>query len=96
MIPEKLEQYHLTMSAVGQIVGAADFTIPAGEVKVGKQNLDVSVGNDYDNAESLKSVAIPLANGDVIHLSDIAEVYDALEDADSLAATIGSDIIPWA
>ena len=84
LIPEKLEQYHLTMSAVGQIVGAADFTIPAGEVKVGKQNLDVSVGNDYDNAESLKSVAIPLANGDVIHLSDIAEVYDALEDADSI------------
>ncbi|WP_455649319.1 efflux RND transporter permease subunit [Enterocloster citroniae] len=93
LIPEKLEQYHLTMSAVGQIVGAADFTIPAGEVKVGKQNLDVSVGNDYDNAESLKSVAIPLANGDVIHLSDIAEVYDALEDADSIGRYNGSDII---
>ena len=93
LIPEKLEQYHLTMSAVGQIVGAADFTIPAGEVKVGKQNLDVSVSNDYDNAESLKSVAIPLANGDVIHLSDIAEVYDALEDADSIGRYNGSDII---
>ena len=46
LIPEKMAQYHLSMSAVAQIVGAADFTIPAGDVHVGRQDLDVSVGND--------------------------------------------------
>lgn len=93
LIPEKMEQYHLSMAAVGQIVGAADFTIPAGDIHVGKQDLDVSVANDYDNAESLKQVAIPLSGGDVIHLSDIANVYDALEDADSIGRYQGDDII---
>ena len=93
LIPEKLEQYHLNLSAVAQIVGAADFTIPAGDISVGRQDLDVSVGNDYESTESLKSVAIPLANGDTIHLSDIANVYDALEDADSIGRYNGKDII---
>mgnify|MGYP000103754489 CR=1 FL=1 len=93
LIPEKLEQYHLSMTTVAQIVGAADFTIPAGDVTVGKQELDVSVSNDYENAENLKSVAIPLKNGEVVHLSDIANVYDALEKQDSIGRYMGNDVI---
>ena len=93
LIPEKMAQYHLSMSAVAQIVGAADFTIPAGDVHVGRQDLDVSVGNDYDDAESLKSIAIPLAGGDVIHLSDVANVYSAVKDADSIGRYNGDDVI---
>ena len=91
--PEKLEQYHLSMTTVAQFVKAADFTIPAGDIKVGKQKLDVSVSNDYEDAESLKAIAIPLANGDVIHLSDIAEVSDVLEEANSIGRYNGEDII---
>lgn len=93
LIPEKLEQYNLSMNTVAQIVGAADFAVPAGDVDVGKQNLSVSVGNDYDDAESLKSIAIPLANGDTIHLSDIAVVSDTLEEADSIGRYNGQDVV---
>ena len=93
LIPEKLEQYHLSISTVAQLVGAADFTIPAGDINVGKQKLDVSVGNDYESTESLKNVAIPLSGGDIIHLSDVAEVYAALEEEDSIGRYNGQDII---
>ena len=93
LIPEKLEQYHLSISTVAQLVGAADFTIPAGDINVGKQKLDVSVGNDYESTESLKNVAIPLSGGDIIHLSDVAEVNDALEEEDSIGRYNGQDII---
>ena len=93
LIPEKLEQYHLSISTVAQLVGAADFTIPAGDINVGKQKLDVSVGNDYESTESLKNVAIPLSGGDIIHLSDVAEGYDALEEEDSIGRYNGQDII---
>ena len=91
--PEKVAQYGLSMSRIAQYVGAADFTIPAGDVNVGKQNLSVSVGNDFDDTEKLKNVAIPLANGDVIHLSDVATVSNALEDADSIGRYNGQDIV---
>mgnify|MGYP002791804407 FL=1 len=93
LIPEKMEQYHLTVEQVAQLVGAADFTIPAGDIDVGRQNLDVSVGNDYDDAESLKTMAIPLEGGDVIHLYNIANVYSALKDADSIGRYNGNDVI---
>lgn len=93
LIPEKLEQYHLNLTAVAQLVAAADFTIPAGDIDVGKQQLDVSVGNDYESTESLKNIALPLANGEVIHLSDVAEVYDALEEESSIGRYNGEDVI---
>ena len=91
LIPEKLAQYHLNMNTVAQLVGAADFTIPAGDVRVGKQDLDVSVGNEFKSTESLKNVV--LANGETIHLSDIANVYEALEDANSIGRYNGEDVI---
>ncbi|WP_432627819.1 efflux RND transporter permease subunit [Brotaphodocola sp.] len=91
--PEKMAQYHLNMNTVAQLVGAADFTIPAGDVTVGKQKLDVSVGNDYDSAEELKNIVLPLAGGDTIHLSDVAEVSDALEEESSIGRYNGQDVI---
>ena len=35
--PEKMAQYNLSINTIAQIVGAADYTIPAGDAKVGKQ-----------------------------------------------------------
>ena len=89
---EKMAQYGLTLSQVAQLVGAADFTIPAGDLDVGKRNLSVSVGNDYDDIEALKTIPIPLG-GSTIHLSDIANVYEAAEDASSIGRYNGNDII---
>lgn len=39
LIPEKLKQYHLSMSTVAQLVSAADFSYPAGTTSVGSQDL---------------------------------------------------------
>ena len=55
--------------------------------------LDVSVGNEFKSTESLKNVVLPLANGETIHLSDIANVYEALEDASSIGRYNGEDVI---
>lgn len=94
--PERMEQYHLSMTDVARIVGAADFTIPAGEIDVGKRKLKVSAGNEYNSAKRLKAVAIPLADGNIIHLSDVAEVYEALEDKTSIGRYKGEEVISMA
>lgn len=91
--PEKMAQYNLSLSTIGQLVGAADFAIPAGDVNVGKQELNVSAGNDYDDVESLNNVAIPLADGNVIHLSDIATVSQTLEEENSIGRYNGKDVV---
>ncbi len=91
--PQKLDQYNLTMEQVAQIVGAADFTIPVGSVDVGQQELSASADNSYDDMESLKTVPIPLADGNTIHLSDVAQVYEATEDASSIGRYDGENVI---
>lgn len=93
LMQEQMEAYGLDMTTIAQIVGAADYTVPAGTVNFGDQDLSVSVGNEYNSAEMLETIPIPLATGDVIHLSDVANVYEALEEWDSIGHYNGTDTI---
>ncbi len=93
LIPEKLEQYHLNLASVATAIGSADFTYPAGDTIVGGQKLSVSAGTKYDSEELLKSIPLNLENGNVIYLSDVANVQMAKEDASSIARYNGEDTI---
>ena len=93
LIPEKLEQYHLNLASVATAIGSADFTYPAGDTIVGGQKLSVSAGTQYDTEELLKSIPLNLGNGNVIYLSDVANVQMAKEDASSIARYNGEDTI---
>ena len=93
LIPGKLEQYHLTLASVASSIGSADFTYPSGDTIVGGQKLSVSAGTEYDTEELLKTIPLNLGNGNVIYLSDIANVQTAQEDADSIARYNGEDTI---
>ena len=90
---EKMDQYHLSMDTLAQIVGAADFTIPAGSVTYGDQDLNVSMGASYKSVERLKQVVIPLSTGEIIHLSDVANVYEKLEDQESISRFNGENVV---
>lgn len=93
LIPEKLDQYHLSMNAVATAVASADFSLPAGSTIVGNQKLSVSAGVSYDTMESLKTIPITLESGDVIHLEDVANVRTNLEDAAGIGRYNGKDTI---
>ena len=93
LIPEKLAQYNLAMSDIGNIISSADFSTPVGKVDYGRQSLSVSIGADYKDINRLKNIVIPLKTGDVIHLSDVANVYDALEEKNSLSRYNGEEVV---
>ena len=93
LIPEKLAQYNLAMSDIGNIISSADFSTPVGKVDYGRQSLSVSIGADYKDINRLKDIVIPLKTGDVIHLSDVANVYDALEEKNSLSRYNGEEVV---
>ncbi len=93
LIPEKLTQYHLTMSTVASVVSAADFKYPAGTTGVGSQNLSVTTGVTYDSVDSLKSIPIITGTGNTIYLSDIAEIEPALEDQTAIGRYNGTNTI---
>lgn len=93
LIPEKLAQYNLSMNTVGDVVSNADFSTPAGKTDYGRQSLSVSIGANYKDTERLKNIVIPLSSGDVIHLFDVANVYDALEERSTLSRYDGEDVV---
>ncbi len=91
LIPEKLQQYHLSMSTVAQIVTAADFSYPAGTTGVGSQELSVTTSVEYSDVQSLKNIPIVTGNGSTIYLKDIALVQMAKEDASAIGRYNGHD-----
>lgn len=88
---EKVNQYGLSMTTIASTIGAADFTLPVGTLTQGNIDMTVRGGVSYPTAESLNDIPITLATGDVIHLSDVARVYVAKEDASSISRFNGDE-----
>lgn len=90
---QKMQQYHLNIASVAQTLGSADFTLPAGNTRVGDQELSVSAGVEYSTVESLKKIPVVTGSGNVLYMEDIAEIGFALEDASGVGRYNGNDTI---
>lgn len=93
LIPEKMEQYHLTMTSISQAIKAADFTYPAGSTGVGKQDLSVSTAVEIKTTESLKKVPLVAGGGKTIYLEDVADIDEASEEKKAIGRYNGEDTI---
>lgn len=93
LIPEKMNQYHLTMNSISQAVQAADFSYPAGTTGVGKQDLSVSTAVEVKTAESLKKIPIVAGKGKTIFLEDVADIEQTVKDQEAIGRYNGEDAI---
>lgn len=91
LIPSEMEKYNLTISSVAQIIAASDFTIPAGTVKLGSQELSVSAEVKYGTVESLKTIPIITGNKNTIYLEDIANIYTTKDDNAAISRYNGNN-----
>ena len=90
---EKLAQYHLTMENIIQMIKASDFTYPAGKTNYGKQNLSLSVSQDYSTIEKLKNLPLTTGTGSTLYLRDLATVGSALEEENSIGRFNGENTV---
>lgn len=88
-----LKQYGLNMSAVANYLAAVDFTIPAGSVVQGSQDVAVSASMEYNTVQRLEQVPVITAMGSVVHLSDLAEISIEKEEADTISRSNGRENI---
>jgi len=93
LIPEKLEQYKLTMSSVISSISGASFTYPLGDTIVGGQQLSVSAGTEFDTTDLLKQIPISLGGNNIIYLEDVANIHETLEKDNSIARYDGEDTV---
>ncbi|MDR3242678.1 MAG: efflux RND transporter permease subunit [Clostridiales Family XIII bacterium] len=93
LLEEKLQQYGVSREMIIASVSGADFSIPAGIADYGSRSMPVRGQFEINTVEDLQKIAIPLPGGAVIRLSDVANVYEATRDADSLSRYNGNENI---
>lgn len=82
---EALRQYGITLGQVTQALAAAGVTSPAGTITVDDVRYAVRFESGVTTTSQVAGVAIAGANGQVLHVSDVADVVDGLEDPASFS-----------
>ncbi|WP_076944508.1 efflux RND transporter permease subunit [Angelakisella massiliensis] len=90
---DQMNQYGLDMSQIVSAMSSADFSLPAGTADRGSAELTIRGGVTYDSVESLRQMPITTATGGVIHLSDVADVYEAKRPAESISRYNGEETV---
>lgn len=90
---EEMEQYGLSMSDVANAIASADFTTTAGDINRGEVSLTLQGGVSYNTYDSYNNIPISLPSGDIIHVSDVANITMAEEEQSSISRYNGMDNI---
>ncbi len=89
----KMTQYGLTMQAVSSAIASSEFELTMGSLDRGNITVDLTGSQKIENYRTLDTVPITLSSGDVIHLSDVAQVIMADEEQTSYSRRNGLDAI---
>jgi len=89
----KMTQYGLTMSAVSNAIATSEFELTMGSLDRGNITVDLTGSQKIKNYRTLEDVPITLASGDVIHVSDVAQVIMTEEEQESYSRRNGMDAI---
>ncbi len=88
---QAMKQYGISMSTIAQTIGSMDFTVPAGNVSQGSQNIAVSSSADISGVVQIQNIPITTAKGQIIPLSEIAHVSESQMDASSISRYNGQE-----
>ncbi len=90
---EKMNEYGLTVDTVKQYMSAADFTVPAGSVEQGTQDVSLSSSSDVESIADIGTVPIKTNKGSIITMRDIAEISYAVKDKENYSRHNGKENI---
>lgn len=89
----KMTQYGLTMQSVSNAIATAEFELTMGSLDRGNITVDLTGSQKIENYRTIETVPITLSSGDVIHVSDVAQVIMADEEETSYSRRNGLDAI---
>ena len=89
-----LQQYHLSISAVGSAIAAADFDMPVGDVTLGTQDIALGVYGSVDVNADFRNLPIQTPSGQMVALGDLCTFFNVYEkDAENLSRYNGGDSV---
>jgi len=78
--PQLLTQFGVSLDSVREAVADSTTNLPKGRLEGKNQSWMVDGNGQLDHASQYRQLVISYRNGRAIHLSDVAHVYDAVED----------------
>jgi HAE1 family hydrophobic/amphiphilic exporter-1 len=76
----KLDAYKLSVEQVGQAIGANNFNLASGSVKMGKEQYQLRVQSEYTESSEINNIVVANRNGKVVFVRDLATVRDTIRD----------------
>ncbi len=77
--PDKLLARGLSIDTVNKAIAAANNQVPVGSLQNQSQSMTINADTQRTNAQQFRSLVIANPNGAPIHLADIADVRDSVE-----------------
>ena len=90
---EKMDQYNLTMQDVASAISDANVASPSGEADAGNLELSVTTSLKTEQVNELRDIPIKTPAGQIISLSDVANVYEATKDRGGISRYNGQETI---
>lgn len=93
LLSEKMEQYGLTMNDVTTAISSANLAYPSGEAVAGNLELSVTTSLETEKVDELKDIPIATATGELVMLSDVADIYEAEKERGGVSRYNGEETI---
>ena len=77
--PTKLASYGMAMSQVQAVLSLQNSNLARGQITDGNVSADIVVNGQISHAEQYKPLIIGYDNGSAVHLSDVADVIDSVQ-----------------
>ncbi len=71
---ERLASYGVTPSALKNILGARNITLPGGTIEASGKSLNIDPSGEFASEREIGDVLVPTANGGSVYLRDLASV----------------------
>ncbi len=89
----RLRQYGLNINSIISTISASSVNLPAGSISLDDKSVFLRGQYEYNTIGELKSLPITLPTGNVIHLSDVADIYQYEKESDSISRINGQNNI---
>ena len=89
----KLSQYKITMQQVVSAIATAEYEVTLGDLDRGNVTVGLIGSQEFTEYHGLENVPITLSSGDIIHVSDVAQVNLADEEISSYYRQDGKETI---
>ncbi len=80
--PQKLQTYNLAIDQINGIIAASNLALPLGSIEISNFNYSVRAEKQFTTAAELRVLPVAYINGQIIRLSDVADVVERAQERD--------------